>query len=199
MTRHMLSIAQCLWLVACANTRQVADPPVPVVAMPAPEASRSYIADPRAQRPGDVLTVVITESSTFQQVARTQANKSQSLGGSVQHGSNDRQGQAALDSKYDGGGRIERTERLLARLTVGVESIDAGGLMTISGEQDIVINGERQHLMLRGRVRSIDVEADNSVQSWKVNGAQIQLGGRGYLSRKQSPGIVQQLLSYFGV
>jgi flagellar L-ring protein precursor FlgH len=161
---------------------------------------KSFFADPRARQTGDMLTVIITEAASVAQTARTQADKSQSLGGSLNlNGNTLRNKSGEIDSHYDGGGSIERTGQMLGKLAVRVVGVDAYGNLAISGEQEIVINNERQKMRLEGSVRPSDIDTDNTIASWRVTGAKIGLTGRGFLSRKQSPGLIAQLLSYFGL
>jgi flagellar L-ring protein precursor FlgH len=161
---------------------------------------KSYFSDPRARQTGDILTVIITEVASVAQTARTQADKAQSLNAAVGHAGGDlRQRSAELDSRYDGGGSIARTGQMLGKLAVRVVGVDSSGNLSIAGDQDIVINNERQKMHLEGWVRSSDIDTDNTVLSWRVSGAKIGLTGRGFLSRKQSPGLISQLLSYFGL
>jgi flagellar L-ring protein FlgH len=160
---------------------------------------RSFFVDPRAHQPGDVLTVIITEAASVAQTARTQADKAQSLSANLGHNGDTRTRTGELDSHYDGGGSIERTGQMLGKLAVRVVRVDESGNLAIAGEQEIVINSERQKMRLEGRVRPSDIDPDNTIQSWRVTGARIELTGRGFLSRKQWPGLIQTLLSFFGI
>jgi flagellar L-ring protein precursor FlgH len=161
---------------------------------------RSFFADPRARQPGDMLTVIITEAASVEQTARTQSDKAQSLTGKLTRSANDQVLKGGeIDSHYDGGGSIERKGKMLGKLAVRVVSVDEYGNLSIVGDQEIVINNERQTMHLVGVVRPSDIDTDNTVQSWRVSQAQIGLTGRGFLSRKQSPGPISQLLSYFGL
>jgi flagellar L-ring protein precursor FlgH len=193
-----------LVLGACSST----PPPAPVTisapSNPATAAAlaepRSFFADPRARQPGDMLTVIITEAASVAQTARTQSDKSQSLTGTINRSANDQiQKSGEIDSHYDGGGSIERKGKMVAKLAVRVVSVDDYGNLSITGEQEILINNERQTMRLAGVVRPSDIDTDNTVQSWRVSGAKIALTGKGFLSRKQSPGPLSQLLSYFGL
>ena len=183
-------------------------PPAPVIISgstnPATAAAlaepRSFFADPRAREPGDMLTVIITEAASVAQTARTQSDKSQSLSGKITHSASDQtQKGGEIDSHYDGGGSIERKGKMVAKLAVRVVSVDDYGNLSIVGDQEILINNERQTMHLAGVVRPSDIDTDNTVQSWRVSGAKIALTGQGFLSRKQSPGPLSQLLSYFGL
>jgi flagellar L-ring protein precursor FlgH len=160
---------------------------------------RSFFADPRARQPGDMLTVIITEAASVAQTARTQADKSQSLTGKLTHNTDQRERAGEIDSSYDGGGSIERKGKMVAKLAVRVVAVDDYGNLTIVGDQEILINNEKQTMHLQGVVRPSDIDTDNTVVSWRVSGAQIALTGKGFLSRKQSPGPLSQLLSYFGL
>lgn len=207
--------AQCARLVllslllpafsACRTSPPTTDPviiagstnPATAAALAEP---RSFFADPRARQPGDMLTVIITEAASVAQTARTQSDKAQSLTGKLNHSASDQvQKSGEIDSHYDGGGSIERKGKMLGKLAVRVVAVDEYGNLSIVGDQEIVINSERQTMHLAGVVRPSDIDTDNTVQSWRVSGAKIGLTGRGFLSRKQSPGPLSQLLSYFGL
>jgi flagellar L-ring protein precursor FlgH len=103
-----------------------------------------------------------------------------------------------IEGRFAGGGQIERSGTLLARLSVKIEGVDANGNFIVSGEQLIVINNEKQAIRVSGLIRPDDIAADNTVPSWRVAGADIQLLGKGLLSKKSSPGLLTRLLSLFG-
>lgn len=178
----------------------VISPPTNPATAAALAEPRSFFADPRARQPGDMLTVVITEAASVAQSARTQADKSQSLSGKLTHGASDQSERSGeIDSRYDGGGSIERKGKMVAKLAVRVVAVDDYGNLTIVGDQEILINNEKQTMHLQGVVRPSDIDTDNTVVSWRVSGAKIALTGKGFLTRKQSPGPLSQLLSYFGL
>src|SRR5262249_38296810 len=104
-----------------------------------------------------------------------------------------------LHSDFTGGGQIQRTGQLLARLAVVVDSIDANGNLSIHGEQDIRVNNEHQRIALTGVVRSEDIAPDNTVQSSRVAQAKIEFKGDGVLARRQRPGLISRILSLFGL
>jgi len=165
-----------------------------VAAEPAP---RSFYADRRATAPGDALTVVITEFSTVQATAQTSVNKGESASASVLQPDTVRQSVGVdFDSKFAGGGQIERSGKLIAKLAVTIIGVDARGNLLVKGEQDIEVNNERQRISLEGFVRPEDIAPDNTIPSWRVGGARIEFTGKGLLARKQSPGILTRLLGW---
>lgn len=160
---------------------------------------RSLFADRRAHAPGDVLTVLVSEAASVTSNAQTKLGKSESANANLLQRDGEIQlASAGFDSKFAGGGQIERSGTLLARLTVQIQSIDANGNFHVSGEQLIVMNNEKQRILVSGVVRPDDISADNTVPSWRVAGADIQLLGKGILTRKARPGILTWLLSLFG-
>src|SRR5688572_5058328 len=148
-------------------------------------------ADHIAHRPGDLLTVVITESAAATATARTRTDKRDRLSASVRlpNDTSD-EVEASLGTDFSGGGQIQRTGKLLAKLAVVVEAVDDNGNLRISGEQDILVNNERQRIALSGLVRRADIAPDNSVLSSRIANARIEFKGDGLLGRQQSPGLL---------
>jgi len=164
-----------------------------------PPPIRSLFSDRRAQSPGDVLTVLITEVASVSANAQTRTAKGESASANLLQRDGEIQlAEAGFSSRFDGGGQIERSGTLLARLSVRIDAVDANGNFLVSGEQHIVINNEKQRIRVSGTVRPDDIAGDNTVPSWRVSGANIELLGKGLLTRKSSPGLLTWLLTLFG-
>jgi flagellar L-ring protein FlgH len=165
-----------------------------------PLLQRSLFADRKAHRAGDVLTVLITEQAAATATARTRADKDESVFGDINRSEHDPWHiDLSWGNDFNGGGQIQRTGRLVARLAVIVEGVDDAGNLQIVGEQDINVNNERQRIALSGSVRPEDVAPDNTVASWRIVGARIDFKGDGILARKQSPGLLTKLFDLFGL
>jgi flagellar L-ring protein precursor FlgH len=157
---------------------------------------RSFFSDRRAHRPGDIFTVLVTEASSVSAAAQT--NKTDSAQVSVL----DKTGtvkplSATVGSNFGGGGDIERSDKLVANLTVTVLNVDDRGNLIVHGEQDIQVNNERQRIRLDGIVRPEDIGPQNTVPSSRVGSARIEFTGKGILARKQAPGLLNRILSWF--
>jgi flagellar L-ring protein FlgH len=165
-----------------------------------PLLQRSLFADRKARRSGDVLTVLITEQAAATATARTRADKEETVFGNINQ-PDERPWHIDLGfgNEFDGGGQIQRTGRLVAKLAVIVENVDGDGNLQIVGEQNISVNNEKQRIALRGTVRPEDVTPDNTVASWRIVGAHIEFKGDGILARKQSPGLMTKLFDLFGL
>jgi flagellar L-ring protein precursor FlgH len=174
-----------------------------VLAFPAfaadPLPPQSFFADRRAHEVGDMVTVLITEFSSVEATARTSTSKSESARAALTHRDADLHGASVdFDSDFSGGGQIERSGKLLAKLAVTVEGVDDVGNLVVKGEQEISVNNERQRIRLEGKVRPEDIGPDNTIPSWRVGAAHIEFTGKGLLARKQRPGLLTRLLSLFG-
>lgn len=156
-------------------------------------------ADHRALRVGDNLTVIVTEIASATTDARTSADKDGSLSGSATVNQVPQRGTFNLNETFTGGGKIERSGKLLARMTVAVQTIDSNGDLHVKGQQEIVINGDRQKLMVEGRVRPQDVGADNTVLSSRLSDSRISYIGDGVLAEKQRSGLLTRLLSWLRI
>lgn len=166
----------------------------------APLLQHSLFADRKAISPGDLLTVLITEAAAATATARTRADKEESVFGDINEPDESPWHiDLGFGNDFDGGGEIQRSGRLLAKLAVVVEQVDANGNLTIYGEQDINVNNERQRIALTGIVRADDIAPDNTVDSWRIANAKIDFKGDGILARKQSPGLLTKLFDLFGL
>jgi flagellar L-ring protein precursor FlgH len=162
-------------------------------------APRSLFADRRAHMPGDLITVLISEVASVSASAQTRTSKGESASANLLQRDGEMQlANAGFEGRFAGGGEIERKGALLARLSVRIDAVDSNGNFIVSGEQLIVINNENQTIRVAGLVRPDDIAADNTVPSWRVAATDIQLLGKGLLSKKSSPGLLTRLLSLFG-
>lgn len=186
-----LLMGAAAWLSAAPVKAQQAE---------APLLQRSLFADRKAHRAGDMLTVVVTEAASASASARTSADKQESVFGQInQPDESPWNIDLAFGNDFEGGGQIQRTGRLLAKLAVIVQGVDAYGNLSIVGEQQIRVNNEEQRIALSGVVRPEDIGPDNTIASWRIANARIDFKGEGVLARKQSPGLMTKLFDLFGL
>jgi flagellar L-ring protein precursor FlgH len=189
------NFARALALILLSLTAVV---PVAQAITPSPDEPRSFYADRRAFRTGDMLTILITESSTVTAAAQTTTHKSESGGVTL----NDKTGNqknlgVGINSQSAGGGEIDRSDKFVAQLAVVVQGVDPGGNLIVHGEQDIEINDEKQRIKLDGVVRREDISPNNTVPSTRVAASHIEFTGKGILARKQTPGLLNRILAWF--
>jgi flagellar L-ring protein precursor FlgH len=163
------------------------------------ESFQSLTADRRAYRVGDALTVLVLENSSASSSADTTTEKRGGVGIAVSTQSSDKRANVDITEDFTGKGKIQRSGRLLATLTVNVVSVAPNGDLIVTGSQLIEVNEEKQHIQLEGRVRPTDVTESNTVLSSRIADAKIAYVGDGLLGEKQRPGILTRFLSWLRI
>lgn len=154
------------------------------------------IGDHRARDVGQLLTVLIYETASSTTSAESDTNRSVDVG--INAGYDDTVHDATLGIGNDsgGGGTINRTGRLVASVSVTIESILDSGEMLVKGEQSIEFNNENQYIHVEGRIRPEDISADNTVLSTRLADAKIRYVGEGLLGRSQEPGFITKFFNW---
>ena len=164
-----------------------------------PTEFRSLVSDKKAYRVGDNLTVLVYENASATATAGTSSDKSVGVNYNVLSTNTDKSGALALGDEAQGKGKIQRTGKLLAQITVTVKSIEPSGLLAVSGEQLIAVNDETQEIKLEGKVRTSDIGENNTVISSRLSDAKISYIGEGILGDRQRPGLITRILNWLGL
>jgi flagellar L-ring protein precursor FlgH len=164
-----------------------------------PDTFRTLTGDRRAHRIGDALTVLVFENSSAAQSADTATEKRGGAGIAVTTQDDEKRANLELRENFNGTGRVQRSGRLLATLTVNVVGYTENGDLYIAGDQQIEVNDEKQHISVHGRVRPVDVSESNTVLSSRIADAKISYIGDGIVGEKQRAGIVSRFLSWLGL
>ena len=161
-----------------------------------PANSGGLFADNKARRPGDLLTVLVSERTQAVAQASTKASKSESATFGPGTGFLLKQiGRFGLEGGTDSNasGQTSRNGSLTARITVVVKSVDPNGNLVVEGEREVTVNAEKQKMVFHGRVRTADIQPDNTVASEFVGDATIRYEGKGPIGDKQRAGIVSRI------
>lgn len=159
----------------------------------------SMAADRRASAVGDAITVVVQQAAEASNTTQNATRKSTDLGGSINGGSLNENGQFTLGGGYAGRGEMRRSERLVAQLSVTITELLPNGDYRILGEQRLHVNGEKTLIAVRGRIRPEDIRSDNSILSGRIADAEINYDGKGFVSRSAKPGLLNRLFSLLGL
>lgn len=155
-------------------------------------------ADRKARDVGDILTIVINESTT-QSASKSRSN---SKSGSVNIGAGTgvfdflRALGASGSDEWEAEGSANDTNRVSGQITVTVVEVLPNGNMIIEGTQSIWQNRDEHKITLRGIVRRDDVTFNNTVPSTKVADATLKFDGKGPLNAKQRQGILTQIFNF---
>lgn len=164
-----------------------------------PEHYRSLSGDRRAYYVGDSLTVLVVESTTAVSAAGTDANSKTSISANASDGRHQFQGGLGLQGDTLGAGQTSRRGQIRANVSVRVvEQLDEG-LLRVSGQQRITINDEMQQIRVTGLVRPDDISYDNTVLSFRLTDAQIDIVGDGVVTNAQKQNVIYRFFKWVGI
>lgn len=161
---------------------------------------RPLTADNKAFRVGDSLTVQVFENSSASTSADTGTRRNNDISGSVTQTGSKLVGQLGIGvaGSFDGGGRTQRANRLLATLTVTVQEVLASGELRVAGEQLLTVNEELQKVNLEGRVRPLDISDGNVVLSTRLADARITYVGEGDVTDRSRRSAWRKIFDWLG-
>lgn len=160
---------------------------------------RPITSDKRAHLPGDAITVLIYENSSASSTADTNVQRNTNVNGQANLDQRNHQAGVGLGSNFDGGGSVQRSNNLLAQITVTVQRVAANGDLWISGDQVVNINSDKQRIHLEGRIRTIDIAEDNTIPSNRIADAKISYLGDGDLASHEKPGWISRFFTWVGL
>ena len=162
----------------------------------------SLFTDIKANKVGDILTVMIYEQSKASQKAETKTQKSSKMdaSGGPGIGSLDFIPLFAMDvensNSFDGKGENIRNGSLSARMSVTVITVLPNGDLVIEGYRTVGISGDRETLSLTGIVRQKDISPDNTIDSYLIADAEIHYTGKGNANTGSRPGFLSRFFGW---
>ena len=197
--RHSVKIQSALLACAVGLTVLAAAPEVSAQSLWADQdgTSMGLFADHKARNVGDVLTVVISESTSTAATKSTSNSKSgsQSLNAGTGIFGFLAAATASGSDSFKASGAAKDTNKVSGNVTVTVTEVQPNGNMVVEGTQSIWQNKDEHKITLHGIVRRDDVTADNTVPSTKVADATVKFDGKGPLNAKQRQGILTQIFN----
>lgn len=160
---------------------------------------RALTSDRRAYRIGEPLVVLVVESTSAESAAGTGARADTAI--ELQSSDNIKQNEVGigLGGHSDGSGQTTRRGRAFTQLSTRITEILPNGLFRIAGEQNLVVNGENQKVVLSGVVRAEDISKDNTLLSNRIAEASIEIAGDGVIDDAQRQNIIYRVLSWLGL
>ena len=177
--------------------------PAPAQSLWHDDSSRAIFADKRAAAAGDIVTIVVSENTVANKNNETKTEKNSSLSAAIQSflypagagasailSHNGQMPAMAYNSdlKHDGSGAINNSESIVAHVACKVIDVLPNRNLVVEGRRETSFGGEKQTIVLHGLVRAEDVAADNTVLSYNVADATIQIIGKGSVSEAQRKG-----------
>ncbi len=178
-----------------------------------PDSVGNLVADFRAKRIGDVLTVKIEEDLKGSKNVDTKTDRKSDatlgltgiFGFEFEKRLDDRYPNVSAKNalggsgknNFQGKGATTRDTSLKGTISVRVMQVLPGGNLLVRGTREISINNETQYIILSGIVRPADIEPGNVISSTRIADARIAYTGSGVLADGQQPGWMTRLMSRF--
>jgi flagellar L-ring protein precursor FlgH len=154
-------------------------------------------SDSKAHRTGDIISVILNESTQANKNAKTELKKENNtvldpiigLGGNpitingdaVQFGINQ-------NTKFKGDSKADQGNSLSGDISVHVLKVLPNGNLMIRGEKWITLNNGDEYIRLTGVIRPKDINSNNTILSTKVANARIQYAGTGSFADSNEQG-----------
>jgi flagellar L-ring protein precursor FlgH len=168
------------------------------------QASQGYVGlhvGARARNLGDMLTIVLVESTTTQKSATGQTGRDGSFSitppatGPLSF-LNPEALKAASEGSFRGQGNAAQQSRLNGAIAVTIAVVYPNGTADVIGEKQLALSQGEEWVQFAGRVRLIDVDANNRLFSNQVANARIIYSGKGAIQQASRPGWMSR---FFGM
>lgn len=147
---------------------------------------RNLYSDVKAYKIGDILTILITESASFEQTDQHSDRK----GGLITQTFSIIRNISNIDlnrfiptsgdpDQPNPTISTDNTARsqVTARIAGMIYDIDANGNLFIEGSREIKVGNDRREITVQGTVRPADIKADNTIDSYRIANARIWYNG----------------------
>ena len=219
-----------LALTGCSHMQPIADDPNYAPVMPeidetprpvmgslyTPDQSLSLYEDIKALRVGDLITVVLNESTDGSKTSETDYEKKSDatiadptiVGTTPDFGLSkilpvplkttdnlNLQTSIAAERSFEGDGSSKQKNNLTGTITVTVTKVYPNGNLYVRGEKWIKINYGDEFIRLTGIVRPQDISPENTIKSSRIADARISYSGKGALADANNPGWLNKLIN----
>lgn len=160
---------------------------------------RSLSSDRLGHALGDMLTVLVVEASMAQAAAGTGASSKTAVGLDASLVDPQLRTNIRLHGDSDGRGHTSRSGQV--RTTVSVRIIEhlSNGMLRIKGEREVSINDEKAFIHISGLVRADDIAYDNTVLSYRLADAHIDINGDGVVTSAQQQSWLWRALKWLRI
>ena len=176
------------------------------------ERGVSLFKDHRARMVGDIVTILVIESTSAKNEGTSKFSKKIDMKGGVKaEGVFDYlfpspkffepiEPLKALDidpeESFDGDGETSSDNTFTTRITATIIDILPNGNFVLEGRRNIKVNEDKQEVVLKGVIRPQDITPFNTILSTQIADAEIFYTGDGPVSRRNKPGIITKLFNW---
>ena len=151
----------------------------------------ALFADLKARRVGDVLTIILNESTNASKSATTATQKTTAVadtGPALFGKSITTKGVPILDTTLSGSdafagqGTSTQGNSFVGSLTVTVTQVESNGNLLVEGDKSLKLNQGDEFIHISGVIRPADIATNNTVTSDKLADAHISYSGKGVIN-----------------
>jgi len=162
-----------------------------------PEMNVGLFDDNNARNVGDVLTIVLSESTNASSTANTSATKDQKVDLPSPKLAGDKvtkDGKEILNNELDAGrefngqGTSAQNSSFSGTISVTVAKVLPNFNLVVRGEKLVRLNQAEEFIRFSGIVRPQDITPDNSVESKRIANVHVTYAGNGTISAANSMG-----------
>ena len=164
----------------------------------------SLFEDIKPYRIGDVLTIVLQESTSATKAATTSTKKEDSVdmaaptifGKTPTYNGTSILGMTMAPKRdFSGEADSAQSNTLRGEITVTVVDVLPNNNLVVQGEKWFTLNQGKEYIRIAGVVRPLDIDAENKIVSTKLADAQITYSGEGMLADSNTQGWFSRFLS----
>lgn len=164
--------------------------------------------EPQTYAVGDLLTVIVRESKSFEADAKTKSEQEYKVESTIDAfikatggglgSSGFRHGKPNIDysweSESENRGDAQRNDKLTTRITATIIDVKPNGLLVLEARSLVEHEDETISVTLVGTCRKEDVTADNSVLSTQLADKQINVQNEGFVRDASKQGWLLKLI-----
>jgi len=163
------------------------------------ENNGNLYMDIKARYVGDVVTILVNESTSATQRSNTDLSQAETLNSGTGTGIVGKFLEAfgiEASDAYKTDGRTRSSGLLTTTVSAEVVEVLPNGNLVIEARRSLVVNNETQTMVLSGVIRPRDITRNNIIPSTKIANAQIRYEGKGPIARRQKPGILNKIFDW---
>jgi len=159
--------------------------------------------DLRANRVGDIVTILVAENASAVASGDVKTSRQSTLNSSITAAAGALKATSPwanlaglnTQSQLQGQGATTRATTITARVSAHVTRVLPNGTLVIEGIKRVQVNSEDQTILVRGIIRPIDVQVDNTVSSDRISEMEVSVNGKGVINDSiRRPFILWRLL-----
>ena len=172
-------------------------------------AEGTLYSDQVARRAGDLITILVKETTAVTDQQKTETSRENDISASVSMVPQSTalpavQGQSTVGrlpalaarsaKEFEGEGKYKANSDVRATITGRVIDVLDNGNLLIEGRRLVKVNADSKTIVITGIIRTADIRSDNTVWSEKLHNFQVAIEGEGPLTRAQQEGWLGRII-----